>query len=653
MAMILFTPSCTPPASPPAAGGGSGTATPPAAPASASAAAPAAATATAAEKVTVAERADLDPRYQWRTADLYADDAAWQAAHAALKARFPEASLFVGKLGEAAVLEQALDTLFGISQQLQKLSSYANRVADQDTRVAARAALKGEIQATASEFGRQVAYVEPELLLLPAATFDGLIQDPRLARYRHYLEDVARKRPHTLSGPEEELLAQAELLGRAPENVYDILTGSDLKFGKMTDSAGREVDIGIPMYMRYRASADRSDREKIFDGFWMVYKDYQNTFATLLSSQLNADVFRSKARKYENSLQASLDSENIPSVVYTTMIEAVNQHLPLLHRYLALRKKLLGLDQLYYHDLYPSLLPAVELRYGYDEAVQEIAAAVAPLGPEYVQQLTAGMAPGSGWIDVYPSKGKRTGAYMSGEAYDVHPFVLLNYDGSYDDMSTLAHEMGHALHSHLTNTTQPFQYANYSTFIAEIASTFNEALLSRHVLGKTTDRQQRLYLLGETLESYRTVVFRQSMFAEFELFAHQLVEAGGSPTAEDFNRIYRSLLNKYYGHDQGVTVIQDRDQVEWAFIPHFYYNYYVYAYVTGFISANALAARVLEQGAPAVQAYLGMLRGGSSKYPLELLQGAGVDMTTVQPYQVALQQFAQALDEVERLTATP
>lgn len=601
------------------------------------------------EKVEVPERSGLDSTFQWKITDLYADLAAWRSEKEAVQKRFAELQSCQGKLGQAGELQRCLDLRFTIARHLLRLDSYANRVADQDTRVAANAALKGETQQLLSDFDKAGAFFEPELLALPEKELLAMAATKELEAYRHYLDDVNRKRPHTLSRAEEELMAQAGLIGRAPENVYDIFTGSDLEFGKMTDSAGREVEISIPMYIRYRSSSDRSDREKIFDGFWRVYRDYQNTFATLYASQINRDLFFARARKYPDSLQAALDSENIPPAVYTRMIEEVNKHIGLLHRYLAIRKKLLNVDTLYYHDMYAPLLPSVEMAYSYEQGVEEVAASLAPLGEKYVSQVRQGMAPGSGWVDVFPNKGKRTGAYMSGEAYDVHPYVLLNFDKSYDDVSTLAHEMGHAMHSYLTNSTQPFQYANYTTFIAEIASTFNEALLMRHVLAKTPERDKRLYLLGEYMETFRTTVFRQAMFAEFELEAHRLAESGASPTAEDFNRIYHGLLDKYYGSKQGVTRILDRDEVEWAYIPHFYYNYYVYAYVTGFIAATALASKVVEQGAPAVDAYLGMLASGSSKYPAELLQGAGVDMATAEPYEIAMKRFAETLEEVEKL----
>ncbi|MBM4321511.1 MAG: oligoendopeptidase F family protein, partial [Deltaproteobacteria bacterium] len=427
----------------------------------------------AAGKVEVAERGSRDPLFQWKIADLYPDLPAWRVEKEAVQQRFAELQALRGKLDQDAQLKRCLELRFAVAKTLLRLDSYANRLADQDTRVAANAALKGETQQLLSDFDKVSAFVEPELLALPEKKLLALAAGEKLAPYRHYLDEVARRRPHTLGRSEEELLAQAGLLGRAPENVYDIFTGSDLKFGKMIDAEGREVEISIPMYIRYRSSSNRADREKIFDGFWKVYREYQNTFATLYGSQINRDLFFARARKYESSLQAALDGENIPPEVYTTMIAAVNEHLPLLHRYLAIRKKLLGVDTLYYHDMYPPLLPSVEMKYSYVQGIQEVADALQPLGDAYVAQAKLGMAPGSGWVDVFPNKGKRTGAYMSGEAYDVHPYVLLNYDESYDDVSTLAHEMGHAMHSHLTNGTQPFQYAGYATFIAEIASTFN------------------------------------------------------------------------------------------------------------------------------------------------------------------------------------
>lgn len=600
--------------------------------------------------VDLPERAAVEPEFKWRLTDLYPDQAAWRTAKEALQADSATIDGCKGKLGDASELRRCLDLIFGMTKRAYRLSSYANRRADEDTRQTEGAGMKSETQKLLSALGERVAFVEPELLGLPEAAFATLAADERLEPYVHYLDAVNRQRPHTLTRPEEELLAQASLLGRAPENVYDILTGSDLKFDSMTDAAGQTFEISIPMYMRYRSSDNRDDRKAIFDGFWALYTRMQNTFATLLSAQVERDLFFSKVRKYDSSLQASLDGEHLPAEVYTTMVSSVNEHLPLLHRYLRLRAKLLGVERLEYHDMYAPLIPAVEMSYDYKEASAEITAALAPLGKEYVDRLSEGMRPGSGWIDVLPTRGKRTGAYMAGSAYDVHPYVLLNFQGRYDDVSTLAHEMGHAMHSHLTNTTQPFHYADYATFIAEIASTFNESLLMRHVLAKTTEKDRRLYLLGEYMETFRTVVFRQALFAEFELATHRWAEQGKPLTAAEFNRMYRELLERYYGHAEGVSIIADRDQVEWAYIPHFYYNYYVFSYVTGFISATALAEKVVSEGEPAVNSYLRMLGRGSSDYPLNLLKDAGVDMTSPEPYRVAMKRFAAVLDEVEELS---
>ncbi len=604
---------------------------------------------TAKGKVDVPERSTIDSKYLWKVEDLYPSLQAWRDAKEALVARFGQVEACRGKLGDPGELNRCLTLVFDVAKELYRLDSYANRVADQDTRKAEGAALRGEIQRIESKFSEITAFVEPELLSMSEAELAALAADERNATFRHYLDNVNRRRPHTLSKEEEALLAQASLLGRGPENVYDIFTGSDLKFGKMVDSKGQEVTISIPMYVRYRSAPNREDRKKIFEGFWKVYRDYQNTFATLLATQVNRDIFFARARKYDTTLQAALDPENIPVEVYTTMLDSVRRYIPLLHRYLRLRKKLLGVDELHYYDMYAPLLPSVDMQYSYEDAVKVVSEALAPLGEEYVTQVTAGMSPGSGWVDVYPTKGKRTGAYMSGEAYDVHPFVLLNFDGSYDNVSTLAHEMGHAMHSYLTARHQPFHYADYATFIAEIASTFNESLLMHHVLSKTKDRDKRLYLLGEFMETFRTVVFRQALFAAFELEVHQRAEKGEALTADVFNSVYRKLLDEFYGTKEGVTVIEDRDEVEWAYIPHFYYNFYVYTYVTGLISAVALSEKVLAEGDAAAKPYLRMLSRGSSDYPLTLLEDAGVDMTTSEPYDIAMARFEKVLDEVEAL----
>jgi len=512
--------------------------------------------------------------------------------------------------------------------------------------------MKQVVEKVNTDFMEVTSFIQPELLTLPAATLQEMTRDRAFVDYSQYLREMARVKRHILSLPEEKLLASASLMRDTGYNAYSTFSGADLKFPTIKDEAGQPVQLTQSLFTRYRGNENRGVRKATFEAFFSTYGAYRSTLASLLSSQINANIVYANARKYRSALEAALDANNVPTAVYHNMITAVNKHLPALHRYLKLRQTLLGLPDLQYHDMYPPIVKQVEMKYSYEEARQLLARALEPMGKDYVDGLVRGLDPSSGWVDVYPNQGKRSGAYMDGSAYQVHPFVLVNFLDNYNSVSTLAHEMGHAMHSHYSNKNQPFAKADYSIFVAEVASTLNEALLMRHMLSRVEDPKQRLYLLGEQMEDFRQTVFRQAMFSEFELALYQRAEQKESLTAEAISKIYLDIVRKYYGHDKGVVQVDELYGMEWAYVPHFYYNFYVFQYVTGMTAATALAETI---GDPrkqdkARQRYVdNMLKAGASDYPIVLLKRAGVDLTTTAPYDVAMGVFSRTLAEAEKL----
>ena len=599
------------------------------------------------------ERKDIPTKYKWKTTHLYKSDAAWDKEHKSMARAFAGIARCKGtfKQGRAKVLA-CLKRYFKTLKRIDRLNNYAHRKYDQDTRVSKYQALKAVIERTSTEFAEASSFIQPELLSLPVKTLKAMIEDKAFALYSQYLKDILRNRPHILSPKEEALLASASQMRNTGYTVYSAFAAADIKFPEIKDDKGKKVRLTQSLFARHRASPDRKVRKATFDAFFGTYTKYENTIAALLSSQVNANITYAKARRYKSALQAALDANNVPVSVYHNMIKAVNKYLPLLHRYLKLRQRLLGIKQLRYYDMYPSIIKKVSLKYPYEESRKLIVDALAPMGKEYVKVLKQGLDPSSGWVDPFPNKGKRSGAYMAGSAYDVHPYVLSNYIGDYSSVSTMAHEMGHAMHSYLSNKNQPYEKADYPIFTAEVASTFNEALLMELVLRRVKDPQKRLYLLGEQLESFRQTLFRQSMFAEFELAIYQRAERKEALTAKAISKIYLEICRRYYGHESKVVLVDEPYGIEWAYVPHFYYDFYVFQYVTGITAATALAEMVLKEGVPARDRYLNnMLKAGGSDYAITLLQRAGVDLTTTKPYDLALGAFERTLKEAEQLVA--
>ena len=501
-----------------------------------------------------------------------------------------------------------------------------------------------------TDFEAQISFVRPEILAMDRSTVEEFIrQEPKLEVYRHPLDDILRRKEHTGTELESKIIADAGLMADAPGNIYGIFSNAEFPFPEVTLSDGTSVKLDKSAYPLYRAVPNREDRRNVFAAFFGRLNDYRRTFGTQLYAEVKKDLFYAKARHYRSCLESALDESNIPVEVYESLVENVNANLPSFHRYLNLRKKMLGLDTLHYYDLYAPLVKGADLSYSFEEAVDNVIASLEPLGKDYVE--TARKALTERWVDVYPNEGKRSGAYSEGAAYDVHPYMLLNYNGQYDDMSTLAHELGHTMHSYLANKSQPYPTSQYSTFVAEVASTFNEALLLEYMLKTIKDDDVKLSLLGNYLDNIKGTVFRQTQFAEFELKIHEIAEQGKSLTGDRLNELYEEIVRKYYGHDRGICIVDDEIKSEWAYIPHFYYDFYVFQYATSFTASSALSEEVIAGDRGARERYLGLLRAGDSDYPVNLLKKAGVDMTTSLPLELTMKKMNRVMDEMEKILA--
>ena len=597
------------------------------------------------------DRAQIPDRYKWNLADIYPNDAAWRAAKDTLTAELPQLQQYQGKLmASATVLADALEKISALSKELSREYAYASLLADQDTRDSAHQGMRQEMVQTAAAFSAQTAYVEPEILKADPAAIDRFIAaEPRLGVYRFYLGDIARRASHTLSEGEERLLANVGPLAGEPSAVYNILANADFPYPTVTLSDGRTARLDSATYADLRALPDRADREKVMSTFFKALGGFSRTFGTTMNGEVEKVKFFADARKYPSALAASLDGPNIPTSVYRRLIEGVNRNLPAFHRYLRLRKQMMGLSDLHYYDLYAPLVASVKLEYTPEQAQKQVLAAVAPLGPEYAAVLRRAFS--ERWIDLLPNEGKRSGAYSQGGVYDVHPYVLINFNGKYADVSTVAHELGHAMQSYLSNKAQPYPLADYPIFVAEVASTFNESLLIDHMLATITDPDTRLSLLGNYLENIKGTVFRQTQFAEFELRMHEMAQQGQPIVGDALAKLYLDITRRYYGHDQGVCIVDDYIANEWSYIPHFYRDFYVFQYATSFTASEALAQKAKSGDAAAIKRYMTFLSAGGSKYPIDLLRDAGVDMTTEEPLDLTIRTMNRVMDEMERLLA--
>ncbi len=589
-------------------------------------------------------RQEIPVEDTWNLADLFASDEAWEAEFATVEADKNTLAAYAGHLaGSPENLYAFLTLSEQVGTKMSMLANYTMRKGDEDTRNGAYQAMTGKFMGAYVALDAAISFETPEIVAISDETMDSFYaQYPALERYRRYLTDLRRKKAHILSEAEEKLLAAAGEMSQAPDDIYGMFADADLTFRDAADSEGVPHPVSQGTFVRWEESGDRVLRKNVYESLYDGFGAFKNTAAGLLNAQNKQLKFFAEARKYNDAFEASLDRTNVPTSVYLNLIEAVHKNLDKMHRYVRLRKKLLGVDELHFYDIYTPLVQDVDKNIHFAEAKQTVYDSLAPMGEEYRKILKEGFD--NRWIDVYQNEGKRSGAYSAGAA--VHPYVLLNYSGSLDSQFTLAHEMGHALHSYLSHHTQNPIDSQYVIFVAEVASTCNEALLMEYLLKRTTDKKERAFLINHFLDQFKGTIYRQTMFAEFELNIGNLAAQGVTLTADVLCKEYRRLNEMYYGPDM---VVDDRIAVEWARIPHFYYNYYVFQYATGYSAAIALSRKILAEGESAVKDYIGFLSGGCSKTPIDLLKGAGDDMTSPEPVEQALQLFGELLDEMEAL----
>lgn len=590
-------------------------------------------------------RSDVPKEYTWAVEDLYASDEDWKKDLEKIKGMVPQIEAFQGKLGESA------DSLLGflklqdeISVLIDHFANYSMRKADEDTKNTTYQGYKDQTMNAYVVITSALSFAEPEILGIPEAVLDEFYEkQPGLGQYRRYLNDILRKKAHILSDAEEKILAAAGDLAQSPDDIFTLLNDADMTYDSVTDIEGNRLPVTHASFIPLMHNYDRNVRKDAFESMYKTYAEHKNTSAAVLSAQMKQLNFFSKVRRYDSPLEAALDSNNVAPQVYYNLIDAVHENMDAIYKYVRLRKKLLKVEELHMYDLYVPIVPNAGRDIPFAETKENIREALAILGEDYVALLDEGFA--SRWIDLYENTGKRSGAYASG--CRVHPYVLLNYKNDLDSEFTTAHEMGHALHSYLSNKNQPVVNAEYVIFVAEVASTCNEALLMQHLLKKTTDKKERAYLINYFLEQFRTTLYRQTMFAEFELKMSQMIQDGESINSETACRVYHDLIDLYFGKD----IVHDaKIDLEWARIPHFFYNFYVYQYATGFSAAIALSQKILSEGEPAVKAYKeNFLSAGCSKDPVSILKDAGVDMSTKKPVEDALKLFDRLIDEMEEL----
>ena len=592
----------------------------------------------------IPKRSEIAPEYTWALEDIYPTDKAWKADLEKLKTMPEKIQEYKGKLGESGEKLLGLLTLSDeLSVLCDSLVNYAQRKSDEDTANSVYQAMIGQMMNVYVEINSAMSFETPEIVAIPEEALEGFYKEvPELELYRRHLTKIRKEKEHILSEKEERIIALAGEMAQAPENVYSMFADADLKFPDAVDKDGSKHQLTHGSYIPLMHSTDRVLRKSAFEQLYHTYGNFKNTCASTLSAQVKTLHFYSKARGYSSTLEASLSGTEVPVEVYHNLIKAVHENMHYMYDYVKLRKKLMGLDELHMYDLYTPIVADADMKISFEEAKETVLKALEPMGEEYLAIMREGFE--KRWIDVYENEGKASGAYSAGAR--VHPYVLLNHKDTLNCMFTLAHEMGHAIHSYLSNKTQPVVYSDYVIFVAEVASTCNEALLMEYLLKNTQDRNQKAYLINYFLEQFRTTLYRQTMFAEFELKINEQVSQGETLTAEGLNALYHQLNVEYFGAD---VVIDDEIDLEWARIPHFYYDYYVYQYATGYAAAIALSRRILSEGEPAVKDYLEFLSGGCSKDPISLLRGAGVDMATPQPVSEALKLFGELIEEMDGL----
>ncbi|WP_223830212.1 oligoendopeptidase F [Paenibacillus arenilitoris] len=592
----------------------------------------------------VPKRSETAPESRWKLEDLFGDQAAWDKEYAEAKAQIKQIADYQGKLADVSQLKACFELEDELSLHVERLYVYANMKHHEDTAEPTYQALSDKSKKLSVESGEALSFITPEVLGLSDEQLDAIIKDESVAKFRHTLEEMRRQKAHVLSKSEEALLAQVGNVSSAPGTIFGMLNNADLKFPKVKNEDGEEVELSHGRYIQFLESKNRDVRREAFLAMYDTYGKLKNTLASTLNANVTKNIFYAKARKYDSVLGMSLYGDNIPKEVYTNLIDTIHKHLPLMHRYMELRKKLLGLDELHMYDLFAPLVEEFKMDITYEEAKKTVADSLKPLGEDYLKVLQEGFE--DGWIDVYENEGKRSGAYSWG-AFGTHPYVLLNHKDNLNSMFTLTHEMGHALHSYYSDTNQNYRDAQYTIFLAEVASTLNEALLMDYLLGKSTDPKEKMYLLTYYADQFRTTVFRQTMFAEFEKIVHERAEQGESLTPQELSKIYYDLNVQYYG----TGMVVDKDiEMEWARIPHFYNSFYVYKYATGFSAATSFSKQILEEGQPAVDRYLGFLKSGGSDFSINILKKAGVDMSSPEPIEQAMSVFEELIGQMEQLT---
>lgn len=591
------------------------------------------------------KRSEIAQAYKWHIEDIYADDRLWKEDFEALSQAYHAIEDYEGKLGESGdMLYAYLKFKDALLIKMERLYVYANQKSHEDLAEGKYQDLAAQIGLLATQISSALSFEGPELLALGSERIEALINStPGLAVYRHYLEDILRQKAHTLSKDMEALLSDAGDFAQTPEHLFSMFNNADLKFPVIKDENGDEVEITHGRYVSLMESKDRNVRKAAFEGLYHTYEAYRNTLAAVYGANIKKELFFAKARHYDSTLAMHLDANAVDLAVYHNLIETVHEYLPAMHAYVSLRKKLLGLDEIHMYDLYTPIVADMDMHFTFEEAKEAVLEGLRPLGEAYTALLREGFD--GGWIDVYENQGKRSGAYSWG-AYGVHPFVLMNFQGNLDNVFTLAHEMGHSLHTYYSNENQAYVNSSYCIFVAEVASTCNEILLMNNMLNKTADKSEKAYILNHYLETFKGTLFRQTMFAEFEKITHEMAARGETLTADILCNLYHELNVRYFGPEM---VVDKEIDMEWARIPHFYTPFYVYQYATGISAASAFAKRILEEGERAVERYKQFLSGGCSKYPIDLLADAGVDMRTKEPVRNALETFAEVLGKTKAL----
>ena len=602
---------------------------------------------TASYQETIAK--PVDEKYIWDLTDLYPDLDSWETARLDVAKQIEQLSSLKGSLGNSAqALMQTSDQISSVYKDAVRVYIYANLSADIDTRNAENEERSQLARNLLTDLGTAISWYNPELLALGEETIEVFLKDePKLTKHAFNISNSVRNAPHILSQEIETILAKTSQLTGAPDSIYSVFANANLPWPEVILSDGKKLRLSQAGYSSGRQAPQRKDRKMVFDTFWSIWKDYEATLGAIMNTQIQGLVFQTEVRNYKSSLGRALFDDNMPPEVYRTLVAEVNRALPTLHRYFKLRKRMLGIeDEMRYYDIYPPLVN-LDKTYSIEDSISITRRALMPLGAEYMAAYDRGVE--GRWMHVYPSPGKRSGAYMSGGAYDEHPYVLLNHNDNYESASTFAHEYGHAVHSVLSNSTQPWETASYSTFIAETASIMNEMLLQDMVIAEAETDQEKLFYLGTGLEALRGTFFRQTMFAEFELKINEEVEAGNVLTGAKLTNIYLELLKRYHGHDQGVVTIDDLYGIEWAYIPHFYYDFYVFQYATSIAAASDLATKIGSGDQQAQQAFISLLKAGGSDYPYQLMKNAGIDMATAAPYRALIERMNNIMDKMEAI----